>query len=189
MSLSQPEPRRRKEAEKKPFRQIHLLPALLVCCLFGLNSCITYSFTGVSIPSDVRNIYIPFFSDDASSGLSFLSDDLNEALISRFVNQSRLQLSSDRDAADAMLEGQIVGYSNQPFSITGEERVGLNQVEIRVRARFQYQREDQPEWERNFSGTGEFDPNEDPIEGEREAAGEAMEQIARNMFNDALSAW
>ena len=149
----------------------------------------SYSFSGVSIPSEVRTIYIPFFPDNASSGLSFLSDDLNEALISRFVNQSRLQLSSERDEADALLEGSISGYSNEPFSITGEEQVGLNQVEIRVRASFKYQREDAPEWERSFSGTAEFDPNEDPIEGEREAAAAAMEQIARNMFNDALSAW
>lgn len=160
-----------------------------LCCLFGLVSCMSYSFSGVSIPSDVRSIYIPFFPDNASSGLSFLSEDLNEALISRFVNQSRLRLSSAREEADALLEGSVTGYSNQPFSITGEEQVGLNQVEIRVRARFQYQDEDQPEWEKNFSGTGEFDPNENPIEGEREAASAAMEQIARNMFNDALSDW
>lgn len=157
--------------------------------MFGLASCMSYSFSGVSIPSDVRTIYIPFFPDNASSGLSFLSDDLNEALISRFVNQSRLRLSSEREEADALLEGSVTGYSNQPFSITGEEEVGLNQVEIRVRARFQYQGEDEPEWEKNFSGTGEFDPNENPIEGEREAAAAAMEQIARNMFNDALSDW
>ncbi|MFW6346988.1 MAG: LPS assembly lipoprotein LptE [Cyclonatronaceae bacterium] len=165
------------------------LAGITLCSLLATGSCMSYSFSGVSIPSDVRTIHIPFFADNASSGLSFLPDDLNEALISRFVNQSRLQLSSEPDEADALLEGSISGYSNQPFSITGEEQVGLNQVEIRVRASFKYQREDEPEWERSFSGTAEFDPNEDPIEGEREAAGEAMEQIARNMFNDALSAW
>lgn len=174
---------------KLPVRAAGLrLAGLLLCCL-GLFSCMSYSFSGVSIPSEVRNIHIPFFPDNASSGLSFLSEDLNEALVNRFVNQSRLRLSSDREEADALLEGSILGYTNQPFSITGEEQVGLNQVEIRVRARFKYRDEEQPEWERSFSGTAEFDPNENPIEGEREAAAAAMEEIARNMFNDALSSW
>ncbi|MCH8567374.1 MAG: LPS assembly lipoprotein LptE [Balneolales bacterium] len=165
------------------------IACVLIMLAFFTSSCFNYSFTGVSIPSDVRTIYIPFFPDNASSGLSFLSDDLNEALVNRFVNQSRLSLSSSPEDADITLEGTIISYRNRPFSVTGEQQTGLNQVDITVRATFKYRTEPEPEWNRTFNGVFEFDPNEDPIEGEREAAFQAMERIARNMFNDALSSW
>ncbi len=155
----------------------------------GLTSCLSYSFTGVSIPSDVSTIYIPFFADNSSSGLGFLSEDLNEALVNRFVNQSRLRLSSNPNEADIVLDGTIINYRNRPFSVAGEQRTDLNRVEVTVRASFKYRTEDEPEWDRSFNGVFEFDPNENPIDGEREAALEAMQRIARNMFNDALGAW
>ncbi|MCC5933860.1 MAG: LptE family protein [Balneolales bacterium] len=154
-----------------------------------LAGCFSYSFTGVSIPSDVRTVYIPFFPDNSNSGLGFLSEDLNEALVNRFVNQSRLRLSSSPDEADIIFEGTITSYRNRPFSVSGEDRTDLNRVEITVRATYQYQSRDEAEWTRNFNGVFEFDPNEDPIDGEREAAIEALQAIARNMFNDALGSW
>lgn len=164
---------------------------LLFVALAGmmLTSCFSYSFTGVSIPSDVRTVHIPFFPDNSNSGLSFLSEDLNEALVERFVNQSRLRLSSDPDEADIVLDGSIINYRNRPFSVPGETRTDLNRVEVTVRANFKYRTETEPEWDRSFNGVFEFDPNEDPIDGEREAALEAMQSIARNMFNDALGDW
>lgn len=162
---------------------------LLLILLMGLGGCIRYSFTGVSIPSDVRTVYIPFFADNSASGLAFLSDDLNEALLNRFVNQSRLNLTNNPDEADAKLEGRIINYRNSPFSVAGDQRATLNRVEITVRASFKYKNEERPEWDKNFNGVAEFDPNEDPIDGERNAVLEAMERVAQNMFNDALGSW
>ncbi len=168
-----------------------LLKLSTVAILAGMFTagCVSYSFTGVTIPPEVRTIYIPFFPDNSSSGLGNLSDELNEALIERFVNQSRLRLISDRDAADAILDGTIVGYRNRPFSVAGDERATLNRVEISVRATFKYRTEDRPEWDKSFNGVFEYDPREDPIDGERDAVTEAMSRIASNMFNDALSSW
>ncbi|AXJ00823.1 Lipopolysaccharide-assembly [Cyclonatronum proteinivorum] len=168
--------------------RLYALMSAAAACLL-LAGCFTYSFTGVSIPSEVRTVYIPFFPDNSNSGLGFLSEDLNEALINRFVNQSRLRLSSNPDEADIFFEGTITNYRNRPFSVSGDDRTDLNRVEITVRATYQFQDRDEPEWTRNFNGVFEFDPNEDPIDGEREAALEAMQTIARNMFNDALGSW
>jgi len=163
-----------------------LIPLVVSLAIVG---CFRYSFTGVSIPPDVRTIYIPFFPDNSTSGLSFLSDDLNEALINRFVNQSRLNLINDSDIADAVIDGRIVSYRNSPFSVAGDQTATLNRVDISVRASFKYSREDKPEWDKTFNGVAEFDPTVDPIEGERNAVLEALNRIAQNMFNDALGSW
>lgn len=162
---------------------------VLLLCSFALSGCFRYSFTGTSIPEGVNSIYIPFFADQSSSGVSNLSDLLNQALVDRFINQTRLNLANSRGTADAVLEGSIVRYTNEAFSITGEEQTSLNEVTIGVRATFQYTDKEQAEWSSSFTGSETYDTNEDPIEGETNAAEEALSQIANNMFNDAVSGW
>lgn len=162
---------------------------LLLLLPFVLSGCFHYGFTGTSIPEDVNSIYIPFFADQSNSGVSNLSDRLNQALVDRFINQTRLQLANSRGAADAVLEGSIVNYTNEAFSITGNQQTSQNQVTIQVRATFQYTKKDKPEWSSSFSGKGTYDTNDNPIEGEKNAASDALSQVANNMFNDAVSGW
>lgn len=162
---------------------------LLLLLSLAFTSCFRYSFTGTSIPDDVNSIYIPFFADQSSGGVSNLSDRFNETLLNRFINQTRLQLANSRTDADAVLEGSITSYSNETFSISGEEQTSRNEVSIVIRATFQYTDEEQAEWNTSFSGSATYDTNEDPIEGEANAAEEALNQIANNMFNDAVSGW
>ncbi len=178
-------------APGRKWRQIRdrFIVVLLLSVGLTFSGCFSYSFTGTSIPEGVNSIYIPFFADQSTSGIGDLSDQLNQVLIERFVNQTKLQLANNRSNADAVLEGQITSYRNQPFSVTSEEEASRNEVSISVRATYQYTSEDQPEWSQQFSGSATYDPNEDPIEGEENAASEALEQVVNNMFNDAVSDW
>lgn len=161
---------------------------LLLVCL-ALSGCFRYSFTGTSIPEEVNSIYIPFFADQSSSGVSDLSDRLNQALIDRFINQTRLQLANSRSGADAVLEGSITRYTNEAYSVSGEGQTSLNQVTINIRATFQYTDQEQAEWSSSFNGSDTYDTNENPIEGETNAAEGALSEVANNMFNDAVSGW
>lgn len=165
-----------------------LIASILVFSVV-LTGCISYSFTGTSIPSDVRSIYIPFFPDRSQSGLGDLSNQINLVLINRFVNQSRLSLSNEKDTADSFVEGAIQSYTNRPFSIGGNEQANINEVRITVRALFQYSNDEEPLWDKNFTGSATYDVIENPVDGELEAARTALEQIANNMFNDAVSSW
>lgn len=166
-----------------------LFGILVVSAVLLFSGCMSYSFTGTSIPSGVESIYIPFFPDRSQSGLGDLSDRLNRALIDRFVNQSRLSLTDDDVDADAVVEGAIQSYSNRPFSVGGDEQANLNEIQITVRATFQYADEDEPLWNKSFSGSATYDVLENPVDGEIEAAEEALQQISNNMFNDAVSSW
>lgn len=168
-------------------RKISLVIGLFV--IIFLSGCIRYSFTGTSIPENVNSVYIPFFADQSSSGVGNLSDRLNDALIDRFINQTRLQLANSRASADAVLEGSITNYTNGPFSITGNDQTSRNEVTISVRATYQFVEKEKSEWNKTFSGAATYDTNEDPIEGESVAAEEALGRVADNMFNDAVSGW
>lgn len=162
---------------------------LVLITAFLCSGCIRYSFTGASIPPGVETIFIPFFPDQSNSGLGDLSNRLNAALINRFVNQSRLQLANNAEEADAVLDGTITAYSNRPFSIGGDEQVNENEVSITVNATFRYTDEEEPEWTSTFTGKSNYVPSEDPISGENAAADAALQQVANNMFSDAVSNW
>lgn len=161
----------------------------IACLLAGSLSGCVYSFTGVSIPSDVETIYIPSFPDRSGSGIGNLSDRLNEALVDRFVAQSRLNLTNNRQNADAILDGEIVSYSISPFVVDGQEQANLNQVQISVQASFKYREEDEPVWDKRFSDSFEFETGANPADAEVEAAMETLQRISDNMFTDALSRW
>lgn len=167
-----------------------VIPVLLLAALILLPGCLRYSFTGVNIPSDVRTVYIPFFPDQSNSGLANLSDDLNEALVDRFVNQSRLSLTNNEAEADMRLEGRISGYSNEAFSIAEDRRAELNRVTVTVQSEVLFPgSESGSEWNRSFSGTNEYDPQEAGADGEVNAAFAALQDIADDMFNEALGDW
>ncbi|MAO63785.1 MAG: hypothetical protein CL666_02165 [Balneola sp.] len=163
--------------------------ALAVLSGLLLSGCLRYSFTGASIPAGVETIYIPFFPDQSNSGLGDLSNRLNEVLINRFVNQSSLGLANNEADADAVLDGVITAYSNRPFTISDDERATQNEVSITVRATYTYTDEEEAEWSKSFNGKFTYDPTQNPINGENQAANSALEQIANNMFNDAVSNW
>lgn len=154
-----------------------------------LSGCVSYSFNTASLPEGIQTIYIPFFPDQSNSGLSNLSNQLNESLIQIFVNQSRLNLTTDSESADAILQGRIVRYTNRPVTISGEGTTTLNQVQISVQASFRYTAQEAPLWDKPFSAETQFNPNQDPIEGENNAAEQVLLEISRLMFNDALSDW
>ena len=162
---------------------------LILLVAVALSGCFRYSFTGTSIPDDVNTVFIPFFADQSSSSIGNLSDRLNQALVDRFINQTRLQLANSQAGADAVLEGSIVRYTNEPFSISGDQQTSSNEVTIAVRATFQYTSKEQAEWSKTFNGSDDYDTNENPIEGESTAAENALGQIANDMFNDAVSGW
>lgn len=172
----------------KTLRPLAFAGLLLILPLL-LGGCFRYGFTGTSIPEEIETVYIPFFADQSSSGIGDLSDRLNNILVNRFINQTRLRLADSRAEADAVLEGSITSYTNQPFSVGGDEQADQNQVTISVNATYLYTGEEQAEWTTTFSGKATYDPNENPIEGETIAAEEALEQISNNMFNDAVSGW
>lgn len=155
----------------------------------GITGCISYGFTGTSIPKGINTVYIPFFANQTSSSIPDLSDRLNNILIDRFISQSSLSLASNRASADAVLEGSIIRYSNQPFSISGQNQATQNEVKIVVKATFRYPEKGKIVYSQRFSGSATYDPSTNPIEGETNAAQEALEQIANNMFNSAVSGW
>ncbi len=168
------------------------LPGTFAACvgvLFALLStgCGHYSFTGASIPEHIGTVAIPLTEDATSNPIPDLGGLLTERLVQRFVRQTRLELATDETRADAVLTTEIRQYSVRPAAVGGEYRAALNQLSITVSAGYADRVEGQEVFQRSFSASFEYDPAD--FTGEEEAANEALDNIADDIFQAATSNW
>ena len=164
--------------------------ALLVLMLsFGMSGCGAYSFSGATIPSDIETIAIPLVDDRSTSPFSALGNDLTDLLIDRFVNQTRLSLTTDDANADARLNVIIQGYSNEPTTVGANERATANRVTINVQVEYLDQVNDEVFLSRSFSGSSDYSPANDDIQGSEEATQRALSDLADDIFSQATSNW
>ena len=165
-----------------------LRKVFLIGLFLATSSCSYYSFSGVSIPSNLTTISIPLAEDNSNGPLTLLDESLTELMIERFVRQTRLNLIEDESEADVLLTAQITRYTNAPTSVTGQERAQFNRVSISVAAQYINQIDDDA-LERTFSGFDDYDALEGGLEAEESAALAALENIADDLFTAATSNW
>lgn len=169
---------------------VHLVAVgALLTALPSLSGCSFYSFTGAAIPSHLETIAIPIAEDNTASPVNNLGRDLSSLLTDRFVDRTRLSLTTNDAEADALLTARIQRYTNEPTGVSGDERATTNQVSIQVQVRYVDQTEDEELLNQSFSGTGEYDPTESGLAGEQEALRAALERVADDIFSTATSNW
>src|SRR5690625_5854790 len=78
---------------------------------------------------------------------------------------------------------------NSPFSIGDDQQANINEIQITVNASFQYATAEEPMWTKSFTGSATYNVLENPVDGELEAAEDALQKISTKMFNDAVSNW
>lgn len=162
-----------------------LLSALFVLLL--VPGCAWYSFTGASIPEHLNTVAIPLVEDNTVSTVTGLDDEMTRLLVDRFVRQTRLNLETDEQAADALLRVVINRYTNQPTSVSGQEQATRNRVTVAVQVTYVDQTTGTDLVSRSFSAFEEYDPF-DPSQ-EETAAFAALEKIADDVFTAATSNW
>lgn len=167
--------------------RIHALAGLVL--ILTAAGCGYYSFTGASIPSHLNTVAIPLVENTSASPITGLDDQLTRLLQDRFVGQTRLSLATSEEEADAVLEVRIRNYANQPTSVGGNERAEQNRLNITVEVRYFDRVEEREVLARTFTGSAEYSPVEQGLQGEEEAALAALENIADDIFTAATSNW
>ena len=164
----------------------------LLALLIGaslVSGCAVYSFSGASIPSNLETISIPIVQDNTSSPANRMGTDLTDLLTDRFVDRTRLSLTTDDSGADALLRARIQRYTNQPTGVSGNERATTNEVTIEVQVRYVDQTKDEELLNQTFGGQASYNPAEAGLEGEQQAARNALENVADDIFSSATSDW
>ncbi len=161
---------------------------LFLISLLALNSCGIYSFTGTSIQADVQTITINMFEYKALQVNPTLSNDLTEAIKSRFRQMTRLeQVEMD---GDLELSGEITGYAVSATAITANEQAAKNRLTVQIRINFVNNKHPEEDVEnKSFSAYSEFDSSTSLDAVESTLCAEIIDQLVEDIFNATVAQW
>lgn len=162
---------------------------LLLVVFAGLFSgCGVYSFSGASIPAEMKTVSIQFFENNAALVVPYLSQQFTEDLKTRIRNQSQLSLL--RADADANFEGRITDYRITPAAIQGNERAGLERLTITVSVKYTNVLKPELSFEQSFSRFKDFSTQGSSVQAqEQQLIKDINAQLTDDIFNRAFANW
>jgi hypothetical protein len=161
---------------------------LIISLLLLTQSCGIYSFSGASIPEEMKIVSVQFFENTSALVVPYLSQQFTEALKDRIRNQSSLSIV--RTEADGNFEGRITDYSIRPVAIQGNDRAGLNRVTVTVMVKYTNVLKPESNFEQSFQAFQEFSLNQGPIQTqEQKLLALIIRQLTEDIFNKAFANW
>lgn len=164
--------------------------------LLGIAACLAalwISGCGYSTTSrtakDIKSIYVPFFENKTPE--PSLEITVTERIIDNLVRDNTLKVVSE-NAADAVLDGEITGFKNQPFSFNENLNAEEYHVVVTVVVSLFNRRTNEPIWEkRSFVGDGSYFL-EQVGEGQNtfdDAVEESVREITERILNLTVQDW
>jgi len=173
-------------------RRVHIL-RLSLWLLLGLNGllfgcAVNFNFTGTgSVDTDLETLSVANFNNEAQIVVSYLAQEVTDQLQERFLNQSRLTLTSG--AADVELSGSITRYTIQPVAIQGGDQAAQSRLTIDVRVIYENNVDPDDSWENTFSSFVDFDSEINFSSEEATLIDEVLEQITQDVFTKSIGKW
>lgn len=158
-----------------------ILPLTLFC-----QSCWLYSFSGASIPANMKTVNVVFFENNAPIVIPNLSQQFTEALKNRIRNQSSLNVV--RNEADAIFEGRITDYNFKPVAITANESAERTRLTITVSVKYTNNLVPEMSFEQSFSRFREF-AGSNIASQEQSLIQEINRELTEDIFNRAFANW
>ncbi len=165
------------------------LPVCIVLVLLLSGCKVGFNFTGGgAVNPNLKTLFVDNFSNEAGIVVPYLAQEVTQQIQDRFLNQSRLQLTSGDDA-DLVLSGAIIRYQISPVAISADTRAEQNRMTIDVRVSFVNSLEEADSWESNFSQFVDFDASQDLASSERDLINDILERITQDIFTKSVAKW
>ena len=163
-----------------------ILMVLLLAPVLG--ACGIYSFSGTSIQNDVNTINIDYFEYRAEKVNPSLSNDITEALRTRFRRMTRLeQVEQD---GDLEITGEIVGYNVAPAAVSADEIATRNRLTVTVRVNFTNRKYPEDDFDgKSFSAYADYDSTNTLDAVESTLCTEIVDKLVEDIFNASVAQW
>ncbi len=167
-------------------RKLVLIASLLLS-VFGFNSCVTYSFTGASIPVSAKTISIEYIENNADFVNPTLSETLTQALRDRFSSQSSLTLITN--GGDLQFSGEITNYKTSPQAIQGDDFAALTRLSVTVKIKYTNLIEPENDFNTSFTAYEDYDSAMDLTSVQDGLIEVIKEMLIDDIFNKAVVNW
>lgn len=155
-----------------------LITALLAGCGYGVRG---------SLPEHIKTVAVPVFRNKTQEPA--VENGITSAVVAAFVNSGRLKVVP-LDQADAILDGEIVGYAIEP--LTFDRRLNAREYRLRVVLNIQFRdvRKNAMLWrEEGLSEVSDFrvvGQVSDTISREEGAVRQAAVEIGRKLVTQVV---
>jgi outer membrane lipopolysaccharide assembly protein LptE/RlpB len=105
--------------------------ALICICLLFVHCGYSLRGTGSFLPSHIKKIQIPLFKNLTTR--YELDKKLTQGVIDEFVSRGKVEITSDVNAADAVLSGEIASFSASPTGFSSQGSADHYTISIVVR--------------------------------------------------------
>ena len=155
--------------------------------LLAASGCGYYS-TSSRTAKDIESVAVPFFENRTSE--PNLEIIVTERVIDNLVADNTLSVEDEKNA-DAVLDGVIVSFQNNPFSFNRELNAQEYHVVVSVEATLYNRKLNEPIWEKQtIRGDGSYfvDSSEQGFRYE-DALAEAIKEITDRILNLTVQDW
>jgi len=161
-----------------------LLGIFILCCA----SCkMNYSFTGASIPPEVKTINIGNFPNNAPLINPTLSQEFTDALRNKF--QATTSLIIVNEGGDMIIEGEIVDYNTRPTAIQSDDIAALNRLTISVKVKFTNLYDETQNFEQTFTRYEDYSSTADLTAVAEGLVPVISDYLIEDIFNKAVVNW
>ncbi|MFT6850755.1 MAG: hypothetical protein ACJATA_001570 [Sphingobacteriales bacterium] len=161
----------------------------LIFFLLALSTVLSgcYSFTGASIPVDVKDFNIKYFENQANIVVPSLSQTLTEKLRSRVQTQTTLKNNSGQ--ADVTFEGFITKYETRPLAIQGNQTAQDNRLTITISINYLDVIDEKRSWKKDFTRFADYGGAVDLSSVETALIDQITTELVEDVFNKAFVNW
>ena len=160
----------------------------LLVLFFSNANCKVYKFNDVSIPSDIKTVYVRFIDNQAPIKNPLLSPELTNKLRTKIVSQTRLTQVTN-EGADYYISGYISQYDVSTSAISNQQ-VATNRLTVGVNITLTDNKTpgEQP---KNFSISRSFDFSASLTltQAEQKLNDEIIRNLTDEIFNRIFSDW
>ena len=117
--------------------------------LLFMQSCGLYSFSGTSIPQEVKSFSVNYFENNAPINSPLLSQTITEGLKQKFISETNLSIT-EKDG-DFDFSGEITSFVVAPVSAQSTDNAQLNRLTISMNVRLVCASDDKISFEQSFS--------------------------------------
>jgi len=166
-----------------------ILNVFLTLLLLGTTqSCGLYTFSGASIPPEMKTIVITFFDNTTPLAPTYVSQQFTTSLIDVVQSQTRLRIiPSD---GDATLEGKIVDYRIDPVAIQSDNQSQTSKLTIKVNVKYTNYSKPELSFEENFQGEQQFSVSQQTFDTQQQNLVTIINgYIIDKVFNRTFANW
>lgn len=160
---------------------------LILVLSLGLNACGVYSFSGAALPPNVETISVAYLDNSSGNGPASLSQIVTDRLREKFIRETSLSVVDAQ--GDLQIRGEITSYSVVLQAASAEGQDDFNKLTINLRIEFLNTLDPEDQWNQNFSMFELVSSSQDLTIVENELIESISDQLADNIFNQALVKW